>query len=220
MKDKVLTDNKPPTTLWLIEDDEPYRNAIAAVIDNADGMMCERAFPSCEPALDELHRESPPDVLLMDIVLPGMSGIEGVRQFKSISPSTHIIMVTVFQDDEKVFQSICAGATGYLLKTAPAMEIVEAIRTVLNGGAPMNARIAHKVLDMIAHANAPQTDYRLTNREKEILHLIVEGLTLKQAADKAFLSHHTVDTHVRNIYSKLQVHSRASLVAKAMKEKL
>ncbi len=207
-------------TLWLIEDDEPYRTTIAKLIQQTRGLECTRAISSCEDALKFLAEESAPDVILMDIGLPGMTGIEGVRHVKSISPSTHIIMVTVFQDDEKVFQAICAGASGYLLKTSPAHEIIGAIQVVLGGGAPMNARIARKVLDMFSQMNAPQNDYGLTQREKEILHLLVEGHTIKHIADKLYLSYHTVDTHIRNIYSKLQVHTRTNAVTKALREKL
>jgi DNA-binding NarL/FixJ family response regulator len=209
-----------PTTLWLIEDDEPYRNAIVKLIGQTQDMECTLAVSSCEEALNAFDRESLPDVVLMDIGLPGMNGIEGTRHVKSIAPSAQVIMLTVFQDDEKVFNAICAGASGYLLKSAPAQEVIQSIKTVVQGGSPINARIARKVLDMFSHVNAPQNDYGLTQREREVLHLLIEGQSMKQIADSLIIGYHTVDTHVRNVYSKLQVHSRAGAVAKAIKEKL
>jgi len=218
-----MSDSGPKvlTTLWLIEDDEPYRNTIVRLVNQTGHMECTQVFSRCEDALVMLKEEDPPDILLVDIGLPGgMSGIEGVSQFKAKAPETEIIMVTVFQDDEKVFRSICAGAAGYLVKTASASEIVQQIQVVLDGGSPINARIARKVLNMFTHSNAPEHDYRLSAREKEILHLLVEGNSIKQIADKVFVSYHTVDTHIRHIYEKLHVHTRASAVAKAMKERL
>lgn len=209
-----------PITLWLIEDDEPYRNAIVKLIGQTQDMECTLAVSSCEEALNAFDSESLPDVVLMDIGLPGMNGIEGTRHVKSIAPSAQVIMLTVFQDDEKVFNAICAGASGYLLKSAPAQEVIQSIKTVVQGGSPINARIARKVLDMFSHVNAPQNDYGLTQREREVLHLLIEGQSMKQIADSLIIGYHTVDTHVRNVYSKLQVHSRAGAVAKAIKEKL
>jgi DNA-binding NarL/FixJ family response regulator len=209
-----------PITLWLIEDDEPYRNAIVKLIGQTQDMECTLAVSSCEEALNAFDSESLPDVVLMDIGLPGMNGIEGTRRVKSIAPSAQVIMLTVFQDDEKVFNAICAGASGYLLKSAPAQEVIQSIKTVVQGGSPINARIARKVLDMFSHVNAPQNDYGLTQREREVLHLLIEGQSMKQIADSLIIGYHTVDTHVRNVYSKLQVHSRAGAVAKAIKEKL
>lgn len=206
--------------LWLIEDDDAYRDVIVRVIERANDFTCGGAFKSCEEALNSLDAESAPDVVLMDIGLPGMSGIEGVRQITSVSPGTHVIMVTVFQDDEKVFQAICAGASGYLLKSAKTSEIVEAVHTVLDGGSPINARIARKVLDRFAGMNAPEKDYGLSPREKEILHLLVDGHSMKQMADKAFISYYTVDKHIRHIYDKLEVHTQREAVAKAVKERL
>jgi DNA-binding NarL/FixJ family response regulator len=208
------------TSLWVVEDDAMYRNSIQEVLNQMEGMRCEHAFSSCEEVLKLMEKEYAPEVVLMDIGLPGMDGIEGLKRIKSISPATDIIMLTIHEEDDKVFKAICSGANGYLLKSSTSEEIIHAIKEVQGGGAPINAQIARKVLDMIAHTNPPTPDYGLTNREKEILHLIVEGLTLKQTADKVFLSYHTVDTHVRNIYSKLQVHSRAALVAKSSKERL
>ena len=209
-----------PITLWVIEDNETYRDTIAALVDSTEGMRCTHAFPSCEKAFKELEDEFAPEIILMDIGLPGMSGIEGLRHIKAISPSTGVIMLTVFDDEKQVFESICSGASGYLLKSAQPHEIVGAVRQVLGGGAPMDARIARKVLDMFSRLSVPIAEYGLTSREKEILSMIVDGLTAKGIAERVFLSVRTVDTHVKNIYAKLQVHSRGGAVAKAFRERL
>jgi len=213
------TDDQP-ITLWVIEDNDTYRNAIAELVDSTEGMRCTHAFQSCEKALKTLEDEFAPEIILMDIGLPGMSGIEGLGRIKAISPSTELIMLTVFDDEKKIFEAICAGASGYLLKSAQPHEIIEAVHQVLVGGAPMDARIARKVLDMFSRLSLPTEEYGLTGREKEILRLIVDGLTAKGIAEKLFLSFRTIDTHVKNIYTKLHVHSRSGAVAKTFRERL
>ncbi len=216
---KSTTDDRL-VTLWVIEDNDSYRNTIAALVDDMDGMQCTLAFPTCEKALKALEDEFAPEIILMDIGLPGISGIEGLRRIKAISPSTGLIMLTVFDDEKQIFEAICSGASGYLLKSAQPHEIIEAVRQVLGGGAPMDARIARKVLDMFSRLSIPLGEYGLTVREKEILHLMVDGLTAKGIAERLFLSYRTIDTHVKNIYTKLHVHSRSGAVAKAFKERL
>ncbi len=206
--------------IWLVEDNEAFRRSISELIDETEGMNCSGSFASCEEALTRLQNDDAPEVVLMDIGLPGMSGIEGVKHFKMISPSTDVVILTIYDDDERVFQAICNGATGYLLKDAPPESIVAAIQDVLRGGAPMNAQIARRVLDMFTRLSVPQGNYGLTPREKEILHELTEGLTKKQIAEKLFLSYFTIDTHLKNIYAKLHVHSRSSAVAKVLKERL
>ena len=213
------TDDQP-ITLWVIEDNDTYRNAIAELVDSTEGMRCTHAFQSCEKALKTLEDEFAPEIILMDIGLPGMSVIEGLGRIKAISPSTELIMLTVFDDEKKIFEAICAGASGYLLKSAQPHEIIEAVHQVLVGGAPMDARIARKVLEMFSRLSLPTEEYGLTGREKEILRLIVDGLTAKGIAEKLFLSFRTIDTHVKNIYTKLHVHSRSGAVAKAFRERL
>jgi len=207
-------------TLWVVEDDDLFRNSLADLLNGTEGMRCEHALRSCEEAFKLLEKEYAPEVVLMDIGLPGVSGIEGVKRIKAVSPATDLIMLTIHEDDQKVFDSICAGASGYLLKSAPSGEIVQAINGVLAGGAPMNAQIARKVLTMFAGIAAPKVEYGLTEREKEILKLTTEGLTKKAIAERLFLSYFTIDTHLKNIYTKLQVHSRGGAVAKALKENL
>ena len=206
--------------IWLVEDNTAFRQTIAELLNETEGMRCSGSFASCEEALAALRKKDAPEVVLMDIGLPGMSGIEGVKHLKKISPSTDVIVLTIYDDDEKVFRAICNGATGYLLKDAPAESIIAAIHDVLQGGAPINAQIARRVLDMFMRLSVPQAEYGLTAREKEILHELTEGLTKKQIAEKLFLSFFTIDTHLKNIYAKLHVHSRSGAVAKVLKERL
>jgi DNA-binding NarL/FixJ family response regulator len=196
-------------TLWVIEDNDSYRNTIAALVDSTKGMRCTHAFGSCEEALKTLEDECAPEIMLMDIGLPGMSGIEGLGRIKAISPSTDLIMLTVFDDEKQKFEAICSGASGYLLKSAQPHEIIGAVRQVFGGGASMDAQIARKVLDMFSRLSVPMGEYGLTGHEKEILRLMVDGLTAKEIAERLFLSIRTVDTHVKNIYMKLHAHSRS-----------
>jgi DNA-binding NarL/FixJ family response regulator len=206
--------------IWLVEDNLRFRESIAELINNEDGIQCIRRFGSCEEALKELEGSDAPRLILMDIGLPGMSGIEGVRRIKNITPTTDIVMLTVYDDDDKVFEAICAGASGYLLKDAPAESILASIMEVVQGGAPLNAYIARRMINMFTRLAVPRADYGFTDREREILQLLTDGLTKRQIADKLFLSFFTIDTHVRNIYAKLHVHSRTGVVTKVLKERL
>jgi DNA-binding NarL/FixJ family response regulator len=207
--------------VWLIEDHADSRRVLARVLNRTSTLVCPCAFASCEEALAALRTMPAPDVLLLDIGLPGMNGIEGIPHLKALAPGTHIIILTVFDDQDKVFRAICAGASGYLLKNADEEAIASAVREVMEGGAPVNPRIARLVLNMFATRAAPsKKEYGLTSREQEVLELIVHGLLKKEIADRLNLSYHTVDNHLRNIYSKLQVHTRSSAVAKAVSEHL
>lgn len=206
--------------VWLVEDNALFRSTIADLLGETDDLRCGLAVASSEEALAALEQDLLPEVILMDIGLPGMDGIEGVERIKTLSPAVHVIMLTVHHDNERIFQAICAGAAGYLLKTAPPRDILRAIRQVRSGGAPIDARIARRVLDMFTRLAVPRADYGLSDREHEILQILVEGRTKKQIAAALFLSPHTIDGHVRNIYAKLQVHTRTGAVAKALKENL
>jgi DNA-binding NarL/FixJ family response regulator len=217
---RSLSSTTDEISLWLVEDDELFRNAIFNFLNQTPGMRCEHAFTSCEEVLKLLEKEYAPEVVLMDIGLPGMDGIEGLKRMKAISPATDIIMLTIHEEDENVFRAICSGANGYLLKSSTSEEIINAIKEVLGGGAPMNAQIARKVLTMFSALAAPKGDYGLTEREKEILQLMTDGLTKKVIADKLFVSYFTIDTHLKNIYAKLHVHSGRGAVAKVLKEHL
>jgi DNA-binding NarL/FixJ family response regulator len=208
-------------TVWLIEDNATFRRTVMRALDQEDGIRCLGGFGSCEDALTSLARQPAPQAILLDVGLPGMSGLDGIARFREQAPQTKIIVLTVFEDEDKIFRAICAGAAGYLLKTSPVEEIVRAIRDALAGGAPMNGCIARRVLDMFARFAPPRgADYGLTSRETQILEAIVKGQTKKEIAARADLSFHTVDTHLRNIYQKLEVNTRTGAVAKALKEKL
>jgi DNA-binding NarL/FixJ family response regulator len=211
---------RPPITVWLVEDNHTFRNTVARVLSEVEGVECSQRFANAEDALDALLGGAVPDVVLLDVELPGKSGIEAVSQIKAISPATRIVMLTVFDDHEKVFRAICAGASGYLLKTSSVERIVESVHEALDGGAPMTPRVAKSVLDMFARLSRPQHDYGLTRQEQRILELMAQGLIKKEIADRLALSYHTVDTHLRNIYTKLHVHTRTGAVAKALQEKL
>lgn len=206
--------------VWLIEDHADSRRVLMRVLNRTALMECPCAFSTCEEALEALRTQPPPDVILLDVGLPGMSGIEGIPRLKELSPRTHIIMLTVFDDPEKVFNAICAGASGYLLKSSDEDAIATAVNEVLKGGAPMNPRIARLVLDAFAARVRPARDYGLSERERQVLELMVQGLVKKEIADRLGLSYHTVDNHLRNIYAKLHVNTRGGAVAKALSEHL
>lgn len=207
------------TTVIVVEDRKRIRDAIVDLINAAPGLHCEAAFGSCEALLDTLpHQQS--DVILMDIGLPGMSGIEGVKAIKSRWPAIDVLMHTVYDDDEKIFQSILAGASGYVLKNAESEEILRAIREI-RIGAPMSASIARRLLAMMRGKEAaPAGDLNLTPREMDILQWLVEGLSYKKIAEKLFISPLTVQSHIKRVYEKLQVHSKSAAVSKALKYRL
>lgn len=208
------------TTVWVVEDDPTYRNALVRTLKTVEGINCEHTFACGEDAIAALDRGSGPDVVLSDIEMPGMGGVECAKRISARSPMTSIIMLSIHQDDEKIFDALCNGATGYLLKPSSKEAIVAAIRSAQNGGAPINPTIARRVLNMFTTMSVPSSDYGLSDREREVLGHLVDGKTKSAIADDLFLSYHTVDMHVRNIYAKLQVHTRSGAVAKALKERL
>jgi len=207
-------------TVGIVEDDASIRESVASLIDTAEGFSCTQTFNSVEAALQEIS-DPPPDVLLMDINLGGMSGIDGVRKFKSIFPQMNILMLTVFEENDKIFQSLCAGASGYLLKRTPPSKLLESITEVHNGGAPMTASVARKVLNLFTSVAPPTLpEVNLTPRESEILQHLVSGSSYKKISKDLFISFDTVNSHIKKIYEKLQVHSKSEAVAKALKHKL
>ncbi len=211
---------REPLAVWIVEDDDLYRASVVSLIDQTDGLTTAGAFSSCEAALEALSDPPLPDVILMDLNLPGMSGSEGIERIKTRAPTTEIIVITIHRDSDRVFEAIRAGATGYLLKTVPAARIVDAIHEARRGGAPMNAQIARRVLQLFAELAGPKEHYGLTERENEILELMNQGIRKKEIAERLYLSYYTIDTHVKNIYSKLHVHSRREAVVKARRERL
>jgi len=212
---------KKKIKIIIIEDNTLFRKTLTDFINLSNEMNCSYNFISCEDAISVMEQYAlDPDIILLDIGLPGMSGIEGIVHLKNVSPSSKVIILTIRDDDESIFKAICSGASGYLLKDSTSDKILDAVREVLNGGAPMNSSIAARVLKMFKDLAPEQGDYSLTKREKEILKLLVDGLSKNNIAEKLFLSYHTVDAHIRKIYEKLEVHSASSAVAKALKENL
>lgn len=218
----MISPGLPAVDIWLIEDNGSYRSSVQSVLEQSPAFRCTHAFSSCEAALEALETDSPPSVILLDIGLPGMDGIQGIERFRAITPATEIIILTVYDDDDKLFSAICAGASGYLLKNSAKGSIIEAINDVLSGGAPMNPAMARKAMAMFRQSGLSRKsqNYGLTAREKEVLQFLVDGHTKKEIADKLFLSYHTVNTHLKNIYSKLHVNTRGGLVSKALRERL
>jgi len=209
-------------SVWLVEDNTSYRESIDLIVNQSKSFICNAQFSSWEKAIKMLEdpEELLPDIILSDIGLPGMNGIEGVARAGKVAQDIPVIMLTVHDEDDKVFDAICAGAVGYLLKSATEVEIIGAMKQALAGGSPMNAGIARKVLDRFARMTSPKKKYYLTDREKEILEFITEGHTKKAISIELNISFHTVDTHIRNIYKKLEVNCRSDAVAKAIRERL
>jgi DNA-binding NarL/FixJ family response regulator len=206
--------------VWLIEDNPLFRRATERALAGHPGMDCPRAFERCEDALVALQKEPRPEVILLDVGLPGMDGIEGIRQIKAIAPQVCLLILTVFEDDDKIFQAVCAGASGYLLKAEPMETVLMAIEQALNGGAPMNPRVARRVLTMFSKLAPERRDYGLTERESAALELMGAGLAKKQIADRLNLNQHTVDYTMRCIYRKLHVSCAAAAVSLALRERL
>lgn len=204
----------------IIEDHQATREGIAVLLGNVPGHEIVGRFASMELALARLPLD-PPNVLLVDIGLPGMSGIEGVRLIRERFPAIQILMLTVHSDNESVFEAICAGASGYLLKETPPARLVAAIRELLEGGAPMSPEIARKVVLMFQRVAPPRNqDNQLSPREFQILKLLAEGHSYKTCADQLSLSLDTVRFHIRNIYERLHVHSKSEAVLKALRSGL
>jgi DNA-binding NarL/FixJ family response regulator len=205
----------------IFEDNDGLRDGLYQLINGSEGYSCVGAFPDCTQLIRRIE-QSKPDVVLMDIELPGISGIEAVRVITEKFPEVQILMQTIFGDNENIFQSICAGASGYILKNASPVRILEAIKETYEGGAPMSPPVARKVLQMVqppAGSRAPNS-FDLTEREKEVLECLVKGMSYKLIAESCFISVHTVRGHLRNIYEKLHVHSKSQAVAKAIRGKI
>jgi DNA-binding NarL/FixJ family response regulator len=205
----------------IFEDNAALRKSLELLVDSEEGMLCAGAFPDANRLVQKLELAQP-DVILMDINMPGVSGIEAVQLIKEKFTSIQILMQTVFEDNDKIFAAICAGASGYLLKKTPPKKIIEAIRETYAGGAPMTPSVAVKVLDMFRlQSTTPKNEFiDLSEREKEILALLVKGKSYHAIAAACFISIDTVGTHVKHIYKKLHVHSKGEAVAKAIRQKL
>ncbi len=203
-----------PIRVSIVEDDADVRNSLAVLLNGSDGFACVSEHRSAEAAIAELHRAEP-QVVLMDINLARISGIECVRQLKAKLPTVHFLMLTMYEDAELIFESLTAGASGYLLKRTPPAKLLEAITEVQQGGAPMSSKIARIVVQHFQKVKAPgRSTEVLSTREKEILALLAKGHRYKEIAEQLGISFDTVRAHLRNIYDKLQVRSRTEAVVK------
>ncbi|OGU70373.1 MAG: DNA-binding response regulator [Ignavibacteria bacterium RBG_16_34_14] len=202
----------------IVEDNDKIRDGLSLLIDGSDGFHCVATYSNAEDALKYLPNKKP-DVVLMDIQLPKMSGIECVENLKEKSPDLQIMMLTVYEDNEQVFKSLAAGATGYILKRTPPAELLEAIRELHEGGSPMSDQIARKVVQTFQQiGKSSKETENLSERETEILSYLAKGYQDKEIAEKFFLSVKTIRTHLRNIYKKLHVHSRTEAVLKYLRK--
>ena len=209
-----------PIRVAIIEDQREFREGLAFLIDGTEGYRCAQRFGSMEQALDPLGRD-PPDVALLDIGLPGISGIEGIRLLREQCPGLPVLVLTIYNDDERIFGAMCAGACGYLLKKTPKARILECIEDVLDGGAPMSPDVARRVVELFRKFRPPQdANYHLTKQELRLLTLLGEGHYYKTAAGELGITINTVSSHMRHIYEKLQVHSKSEAVAKALRQGL
>ncbi|HEV7783204.1 MAG TPA: response regulator transcription factor [Chitinophagaceae bacterium] len=213
-----------PVRIAIFDDNKNIRESITLLLQTEPAFEMAGSFPNVLDCLDDV-KKSNPNIVLMDIEMPGMSGIEAVRLIKKEFPGVLVLMQTVFEDDDRVFDSICAGASGYILKNHLNHKLIAAIKELQFGGSPMSPSIARKVLNKLQQLPEyvkPEAapDYHLTPREKEVLACVVNGLSYKMIADQLFISYETVRTHIKNIYEKLHVASLAEVVHKAMKEKI
>jgi DNA-binding NarL/FixJ family response regulator len=199
----------------IVEDDELIRESFVSIIDETPDLVCSSAYEKCELLLQNLNKDKP-DLILMDISLPGMSGIEGIKKIKKLLPGVNIIVVTVHDNDKVVFDALCAGACGYLTKNLNPGQLIESIREAFRGGAPMSTGIARIIVNSF-HKNMSSP---LSPRETEVLQLLSKGKSYTMIADQLFIDKETVRSHIKNIYIKLEVNSKADAIEKATKDKL
>jgi DNA-binding NarL/FixJ family response regulator len=204
----------------VVEDMKDIRDGLTTLINFTEGFRCTGGYRSMEEALARLG-DDVPDVLLSDIGLPGMSGIEGIRIIKERYPEMQILMLTVYTDDDRIFDALCAGASGYLLKRTPPAKLLENIREAMSGGSPVSPEVAARVIRFFREFHNPdREDYQLTPHETRLLKLLTEGYNYQTAAEKLGVSYNTIKFHVRHIFDKLQVHSKSEAVVKAMRDRL
>lgn len=201
----------------VIEDQPDIREGLQELIDGTPGHRCSGAYPSVEEALEPIAT-NPPDVILLDIGLPGMSGIEGIPLFRERCRQTRILVLTVYGDDDRIFAALCAGACGYLLKKTPPARLIESIKEAIEGGGPMSPEVARRVIDLFRDFRPAGTvQHRLTPHELRLLKLLAEGHSYKTAANEFNVSVNTIGFHMRQIYEKLHVHSKTEAVSKALR---
>ena len=218
---KNMTDSTAnPIKTAIIEDQNDIREGLASLIGFTSGFKCTGSYQSMEEALEKIRRDVP-DVVLSDIGLPGMDGITGIKILKEKYPQLLILMLTVYDDDERIFDALCAGANGYLLKRTPPMRLLESLREAVDGGSPMSPEVASKVIRLFREFRPPEkADYDLTPHEIRLLKLLVDGHNYNTAAKELKSSINTIKFYIKRIYEKLQVHSKSEAVAKALRERL
>jgi DNA-binding NarL/FixJ family response regulator len=210
-----------PIKVAIVEDRRELREGLGMLINGTEGFVCSGTYRSMEETLSAMAAAAPPDIVLSDIGLPGMSGIEGIRLLKERFPDLIILMLTIYEDDERIFDAICAGACGYLLKKTPPARLLEALKEAVQGGAPMSPEVASRVISLFREIRPPQRpEYELSPHETRLLKLFIEGHNYKTAAAELGVTVHTVSFHLRSIYDKLQVHSKSEAVAKALRNRL
>lgn len=213
------TENKVIETM-IVEDQRDLRDGLTTLVNFTPGFKCIGSFRTMEECISRIKHERP-DVVLSDIGLPGMSGIEGIRIIKEMYPDLVILVLTVYDDNEKIFDALCAGASGYLLKQTEPAELLKSVREAVGGGAPMSPEVAARVIKLFREVRPPErVDYDLTPHEMRLLKLLVNGYNYVTAAEELKISYNTIKFHVRNIYDKLQVHSKSEAVAIAMRDRL
>jgi DNA-binding NarL/FixJ family response regulator len=209
-----------PIRVSIVEDRREIREGLAILINGTQGYHCVGAYRSMEEALDRIGHQLP-DVALLDIGLPGMSGIDGLKILKERYPNLLLLILSVYDDDERIFDAMCAGAVGYLLKKTPPLKLLESLKEAVGGGAPMSPEVARRVITLFREIRPPErADYDLTPHEIRLLKLFVKGHNYKTAAKELSVTVHTISFHLRSIYEKLQVHSKSAAVAKALENRL
>jgi DNA-binding NarL/FixJ family response regulator len=216
----VQTAEEHPIAVAIVEDQREVREGVAILINGTKGYRCSGAYRSMEDALAKIDKDVP-KAILVDIGLPGMSGIEGIRILKDRFPAVTSLAFSVYDDDDNIFDALCAGASGYLLKNTPPARLLEGLREVVSGGSPMSPEVARKVIKLFRDFRPPsRAHHRLTPQETEIVKLLVEGHSYKTAAAELGISINTVSFHLRNVYEKLQVHSKSEAVSKALRDRI
>ena len=205
----------------IIEDRREIREGLAMLINGTEGFVCKNKFGSMEEGLRRIHAADLPDIVLCDIGLPGMDGIEGIKILKEKFPELLVIMLTIYDDDERIFNALCAGACGYLLKKTPPVRLLDALREAVAGGSPMSPEVARRVITLFREIRPPErADYDLSPHETRLLKMLVEGHNYKTAALEIGVTVHAVSFHMRRIYEKLQVHSKSEAVSIALRDRL
>lgn len=217
----TVEEKSVPILVWIIDDNTDYSSIVSSVLNQSTKIECTRTFLKCEDAIEVLRKgEVPPRVILLDIELPGMGGIAAIKPLKKISPSTHILIITAYNNEDYIRAAMGGGASGYLLKDSSATEFTRAIKSVLSGGMIVHPMVLTKMVKMIVQEPPPALDAALTQREKDILRLVRDGLNDKQIASRLGMSYNTLLFHTKNIHDKMGVHSRRELIVKAVKRRI